>query len=146
LWLDIARHSRTLRSEPAWLSLADVLATNKEAVEATGENHFVRDNGLLESAIAKPQNHWNYGEDDVVVLAVKLLLGIAQNHPFEQGNKRTALTAAATFLELNGYELDVPDGDPFGNFIERVITGEFSEAEFTELIRPCVNELPEDPA
>ncbi len=106
----------------------------------------MRDNGLLESAIAKPQNHWNYGEDDVVVLAVKLLLGIAQNHPFEQGNKRTALTAAATFLELNGYELDVPDGDPFGNFIERVITGEFSEAEFTELIRPCVNELPEDPA
>lgn len=108
----------------------------------------MRDSGLLESAIAKPLNHWAYGEDDIVVLAVKLLLGIAQNHPFEQGNKRTAFTAAATFLEMNGYELDAPDGEMFGKLIERVIIDDLSEGEFTEIIRACVNEIPEseDPA
>ena len=144
LLLDIARRSLTLRSEPVWLASDEVVATNREAVDATGETHFLRDEGLLESALAKPQHYWNYGEDDVVVLAVKLLVGIAQNHPFEQGNKRTAFTTAAMFLELNGYELAAPDVEAFGRIVEKLITGEISEEDFLLILKPCVHDLPED--
>jgi death on curing protein len=80
----------------------------------------------------------------VVVLAVKLLLGHAQDHPFEQGNKRTAFISAVTFLESNGYELVANDSDQLGVVIEKAITGNVSEELFTEFIGWCVRELPPD--
>ena len=80
----------------------------------------------------------------MVVLAIKFLMGIAQNHPFEQGNKRTAFTIAAMFLELNGYELVAPDTDMFGEVIEKLITGGVDEETFTAAILDCVHPLPED--
>lgn len=67
------------------------------------------------------------------MLAVALLLGIARNHPFTQGNKRTAFEAADAFLYLNGYELDVPDGPGFADLIVEVITGAVPERELVEL-------------
>jgi death-on-curing protein len=139
---DFAGRSPTLGNEPIWLASEEVVETNREAVELTGEPHFLRDGELLESALAKPRNHWGYGEEDIVVLAVKLLLGIARNHPFEQGNKRTAFTTAVIFLELNGYELITRDDEVFGKTIEQAIIGEISEATFTAIIRECVHELP----
>ena len=135
-----------MRSEPFWLTSEDVEITNYEAVAISGENYFVRDEGLLESAVAKPQQYWNYGEDDVVILAVKLLLGIAQNHPFEQGNKRAAYATAVMFLDLNGFELAVPNSEDFGKIVEGVILGTIAEEAFTELVRACVRELPDDEA
>ena len=65
-------------SEPQWLPIEAVIEYNRLEVEATGEHHFVRDLGLLESALARPQNAFAYGEDDIVVLAVRLMAGIAQ--------------------------------------------------------------------
>jgi death on curing protein len=88
---------------------------------------------LLESAVARPRNHWTYGETDTVILAVALLLGIARNHPFEQGNKRTAYTAADSFLYLNGYELNVPDGEELADLIISVITGDAGEHILVEV-------------
>lgn len=75
-----------MRSEPVWLSAQLVTEFNARTVTETGEPFFVRDAGLLESALARPINHWSYGEDDLALLAVSLLLGIARNHPFGQGN------------------------------------------------------------
>jgi death-on-curing protein len=76
------------RVEPAWLTLEAIIDTNRVIVTSTGEPHLVLNPGLLKSAGKRCENHWYYdGVDDVVVLAIKLLLGIAQNHPFEQGNK-----------------------------------------------------------
>jgi death on curing protein len=123
--------------------LEAVLAVNRDAVSKTGENHRLRDGPLLESALRKPENHWSYGgEDDVVILAVQLLSGIAQNHCFEQGNKRTAFIAAVMFLKANGYNLTVPDGEvPLGRWIEMMITKGLTIEQFTDLIRPFVKPL-----
>ena len=71
-----------------------------------------------------------------------MLSGIAQNHCFEQGNKRTAFIAAVMFLKANGYNLTVPDGEvPLGRWIERVITKGLTMEQFTDLIRPFVKPL-----
>jgi death-on-curing protein len=83
------------QNEPRWLEPDEVIELNRLIVDATGEPFLVRDYGLLASALAKPIQYWSYEhEDDAVTLAVTLLFGIAQNHPFEQGNKRTAFEAA----------------------------------------------------
>lgn len=120
-------------SEPEWLT-ADLLAQfNELVVSDTGENHFVRDWPMLESAAARPINFWAYGERDVVALAVTLLVGIGQNHPFEQGNKRTAFAAADYFLYLNGYELTVPDGIDLADLIVDLITGDIGEHQFIQI-------------
>lgn len=76
-------------------------------VATTGEPFGLRDRALLESACAKPEQHWYYDQqDDVAVLAATLLFGVAQNHPFVQGNKRTGFEAALIFLRINGWRLD----------------------------------------
>src|SRR6476620_6027179 len=81
--------------EPAWLSTETVIDINKRVVSWTGEPFFLRDQGLLETALDKPKNHFHYGNvEDVASLATTLLLGIAQNHPFEHGNKRTGFLSA----------------------------------------------------
>jgi death on curing protein len=78
-------------------------------VAATGEPFALLDAGKLESALARPINHWEYGEDDVLTLGIILLIAIAQSHAFLQGNKRTGFYAAEMFLNLNGYSLIASD-------------------------------------
>jgi death-on-curing protein len=129
-----------LRSEPHWLPLDVIIDVNQDAVSQTSESFFLRDPGLLESACARPQHRWHYGEDDVVALAVTLLLGISQNHPFEQGNKWTAFTAAVMFL-ANGYEFDRDDGEDLGEFIEAAVRGDVPEKDFVEYFRAAVRPL-----
>ena len=75
---------------------------NRALVAITGEQHFLRDVGPLESARAHPQHAFAYGENDIVVLAVRLMAGIAQAHAFEQGNKRTAFVGMVQLLMNNG--------------------------------------------
>lgn len=87
--------------------------------------------------MARPTNRWAYGEQDVANLAGILLLGIGMNHPFQQGNKRTALTAAKVFLQFNGYTFVAPDSEPLGALIERSITGMIPEAAFLKAMRGC---------
>jgi death-on-curing protein len=102
----------------------------------------VRDEGLLLSALAKPINHYKYdGETDAVSLAVTLLFGIARNHPFEQGNKRTAFLAAIDFLDLNGYQLTLVDSPALAKLIVRVLTHKLSEAAFEATLRKSVAPL-----
>jgi death-on-curing protein len=128
-----------LRDEPRWLTVEEIIEVARETVAATGEPFFLRDKGLLEGACNRPFYHWHYnGEDDVVTLAVVLLLGIAQSHPFVQGNKRTAWTAAAMFLELNGYTLDLPDSEILGQVLVDLIQGRISQDEFVAAIQPFV--------
>ena len=129
-------------NDPNWLPLEEVLEINREAVAKTGEAYLLRDQGLLESALAKPLNHYHYnGVDDIVVLAVVLLTGIAQNHCFEQGNKRTAFTAAVMFLLANGYQLVAADSEGLGEFVTKLVAGETSVDSFTETLRRFVTPL-----
>ena len=75
------------------------------------------------------------------VLAVMLLLGIGQNHPFEQGNKRTALIAAAEFLEINGYRFSIDDSDFFGEIIRDAIDKKIEEDEFIKIMRTFIEPI-----
>jgi death on curing protein len=98
-----------LPNEPNWLPVEEVMEHNRLELAETGENHFVRDPGLLDSALARPRNAFAYGEEDVVVLAVALMAGISRAHAFKQGNKRTAFAAMRLLLRDNGYDAAFDD-------------------------------------
>ena len=93
------------RTEPEWLSLDTALAVHDRQLAEHGGPTGVRDQGMLESALARPLNQWTYGEDDLCALAAAYAYGIARNHPFTDGNKRTAWVFARLFLMLNGQTL-----------------------------------------
>ncbi|MEA3010188.1 MAG: death on curing protein [Sphingomonadales bacterium] len=130
-----------MRSEPVWVTAKAVIRANQRAVADTGEPFFLRDRGLLESALARPQNLWAYGENDLATLAVAVLLGIARNHPFGQGNKRAAFAAAEYFLFLNGWEFTQPDRAALGDRVIELITGNLDEEDFVDLIRGHARKL-----
>jgi death-on-curing protein len=88
--------------KPVWLDRADCLAIHEMMLAHHGGRAGVRDEGLLESALAKPQNLFAYGSPALAELAASYAAGIIINHPFIDGNKRAGFLTAATFLELNG--------------------------------------------
>ena len=90
--------------EPIWLNREDCLAIHEMMLAHHGGLAGVRDEGLLESALSKPQNLFAYTSPTVSELAASYAAGIILNHPFLDGNKRTGFMLAATFLELNGME------------------------------------------
>jgi death on curing protein len=95
-------------SEPDWLDIDIVFDFHAEQLALFGGADGIRDRGLLESALARPINKFGYGETSIVVLAAAYGFGIARNHPFIDGNKRTALASMIVFLGLNGIDLDAP--------------------------------------
>jgi death-on-curing protein len=127
-----------LPSEPRWLSLDTAVEINRRLVAITGEQHFLRDQGLLEGALARPHNAFAYGEDDLVVLAVRLLAGIAQSHPFEQGNKRTAFVAMVQFLINNHFDVAFDDTEFWAGAVVALIERRWTEEDFAALIRPHI--------
>jgi death-on-curing protein len=127
-----------LPNEPNWLPIEAVIEHNRLELSETGENHFVRDRGLLESALARPRNAFAYGEEDVVVLAVALMAGIARAHAFEQGNKRAAFAAMRMFLRINGYDSAFDDSASWADQIIALIEHRATEEDFTRAIRPFI--------
>jgi len=96
--------------EPTWLDRPILEALHADQILEHGGSLGIRDEGLLESALARPQQKWNYEPDsDLATLAAAYALGVAKNHPFIDGNKRAALVAAYTFLAINGFELEIPE-------------------------------------
>jgi death-on-curing protein len=88
--------------EAVWLNRADCLAIQEMMLAQHGGLAGVRDEGLLESALAKPQNQFAYGSPSLTDLAASFAAGVIHNHPVLDGNKRAGFMLAATFLELNG--------------------------------------------
>lgn len=125
-------------TEPSWLPIEAVIEYNRLEMEETGERHFVRDIGLLESALARPRNAFAYGEEDIVVLAVALMAGVARAHAFEQGNKRTAMEAMWHFLRQNGYDLAIEDTERWADEVIGLVEHRTSEEAFVCAIRPFV--------
>jgi death on curing protein len=95
-------------SEPRWLDIDLVLDFHAEQLALFGGPDGIRDLGLLESALGRPINKFAYGESDLAALAAAVGFGIARNHPFVDGNKRTALASMIVFLGLNRIDLDAP--------------------------------------
>jgi death-on-curing protein len=116
-------------SEPEWLDLGIVLDFHAEQLALFGGPDGIRDPGLLESALARPVNKFAYGETSFAALAAAYGLGITKNHPFIDGNKRTALASVIVFLGLNGLRLDAPQGETTAVILS-LAAGEVSEDVF----------------
>jgi death-on-curing protein len=121
-------------AEPEWISVEVALAIHEEQIAEHGGGDGVRDRGLLESALARPRNAWGYGVQDLCTLAASLGHGVARNHPFVDGNKRTAFVAVETFLLLNGMELGASDAECVVAMLD-LAAGEMTEEEFADWLR-----------
>lgn len=119
-----------------WLEKALVLAIHDRQLAEHGGSAGVRDEGLLESALARPQQLHAYGDPapDLADLAAALAHGLARNHPFLDGNKRTAAVACETFLELNGARLEAGDLELYPLYLA-LAEGKLSEPEFAAWLR-----------
>ena len=98
-------------SEPVWLALEVLLAIHDEQLAEHGGGEGLRDQGLLESALARPRNLHAYGETSLTVLAASLGFGLARNHPFVDGNKRTGTVASLVFLDWNKIDFNCREGE-----------------------------------
>lgn len=114
------------------------MALHDEQLRAWGGGEGVRDEGLFESAMARPQNLAAYGRPDVADLAASYGFGLAKNHPFVDGNKRTALVVCETFLNDNGYTLTANDVEVAVIF-EDLAAGEVSEEELAQWFRENIS-------
>lgn len=117
-----------------WLDKKLLLLLHDESLSEHGGMSGMRDEGLLDSALARPQNLTAYEKADVAALAASYCFGIAKNHPFVDGNKRTAFLAAGLFLLLNGAKLTASQTDAT-HAVLGVASGEISEAQFAAWIR-----------
>jgi death-on-curing protein len=116
-----------------WLSRQLILAIHDEQLAEHGGAIGVRDDGLLDSALARPLNHAGYGDPDVAELAAVYAIAIARNHPFLNGNKRTACVALETFLGLNSCTFPVSDADAVLMTLA-MAAGEMGDDEFTNWV------------
>ena len=121
-------------TEPRWLDVSIVIDIHAEQLALFGGPDGVRDVGLLESALARPQNKFGYGKSDLAALAAAYAFGIARNHPFVDGNKRAAFASMIVFLGLNGIDFDVPPQAATA-IILSLAAGEVSEESLARWIR-----------
>ena len=127
--------------EPEWIAEQTVLHYHQEQIAEHGGGSGVRDMGLLQSALARPQNAFHYNQ---VVALSKLAacygFGIAKNHAFVDGNKRTALVVALSFLELNGFALRSTQEENYLTFYA-LADGSLSEEQLADWLESKLYEL-----
>ena len=117
----------TDRSAPRWISKKALLLLHEESIAEFGGARGLRDEGLLDSALARPQNAHAYNPDSTIPkLAAACAYGLAKNHPFVDGNKRVAFLAIGLFLAINGYRLRAGQVDAIKTMMA-VASGELDE-------------------
>ena len=121
-------------TEPEWLDLDIVLDIHAEQLALFGGGDGLRDQGLLESALARPLAKFSYSEADLAALAAAYAFEIARNHSFVDGNKRAAFGAMIVFLGLNGIDFDVPPEQATA-MILAVAAGEIDEDGLARWLR-----------
>jgi death-on-curing protein len=117
-----------------WVATEVAMAAHAEQLAEHGGAEGVRDAGALDSAMARPRNLADYGEPDAAALAAAYAFGIARNHPFVDGNKRTAAVVSETFLLLNGHALGATDAEMVVAFVA-LAAGELTEDELADWFR-----------
>jgi death-on-curing protein len=121
--------------EPLWLTAPIVMAIHADLLRQHGGLVGVRDEGLILSALARPQHRWSYSETpDMHDCAAAYGFGLARNHGFSDGNKRTAFQAMYTFLGLNGFEFVAPEPEAVAVMIA-VAAGDMSEPALADWLR-----------
>ncbi len=123
-----------------WILESAVHAIHDEQLAEHGGLQGTRDLTLLQSVLARPQNLSNYGEPDIAELAASYGYGISRNHPFNDGNKRTAFIVVELFLMLNGYELVADDGACVLTMLD-VASGDITEEALAQWIRANIKPL-----
>jgi death-on-curing protein len=117
-----------------WVDASVALAIHDEQLAEHGGAAGVRDAGAFESAMARPVHLPSYGQPDVAALAAAYAFGLARNHAFVDGNKRTAYVVAEIFLALNGFKLVSSDADSILTFVA-LAAGDLSEAALADWFR-----------
>lgn len=116
-------------TEPVWLDRGEILGIHEELLALFGGLAGIRDPGLLDSALNRPKQQWHYERPSLFRLAGSYACGIVNNHPFNDGNKRTGFMAAYTFLGVNGVEFTAPEIE----VVERTLAlaaGAIEEADY----------------
>ena len=114
-----------------WLTVRDVVALHDEQLAIFGGPEGIRDEGLLETAVTRPINRWNYGTTNLSKLAAAYAFGIAKKHPFIDGNKRAAFAALIVFLRLNGVPF-APDVGAATAAMLALAAGSITESELAQ--------------
>jgi len=121
-------------TEPIWIARAEILAIHDLQLSEHGGAAGLRDVGLLESALARPQQIFAYGDPDIFSLAAAYTAGVVRNHPFVDGNKRTGFVTGVLFLELNGTQFTAAEPDATQAMFA-LAAGQLSEENFTAWLR-----------
>ncbi|UJB67153.1 type II toxin-antitoxin system death-on-curing family toxin [Acidovorax sp. YS12] len=117
-----------------WVDKKVLLLLHDESLALHGGASGLRDEGLLDSALARPQNLVAYGSPDTAELATAYAAGLVRNHPFVDGNKRAAFLAVGLFLGLNGYRLSASQADATLHVLA-LASGELAEPAFADWLR-----------
>ncbi len=121
-----------------WIPVETVAAIHSRQIAEHGGSDGTRDEGLLQSALARPQNSLTYGEGvDIAALAAAYAFGIAKNHPFMDGNKRTALVVMRTFLAANGADFKASQEEKYITIL-KLAEGSLEEDELAAWVRRCI--------
>lgn len=120
--------------EPAWITREDCLAIHEMMLAQHGGLAELRDEDLLESALAKPRNLFGYAKAGLVEMAASYAAGIIRNHPFLDGNKRTGFLVAAVFLEVNGYMLSASEESVVESTLS-MAAGKLKESEYAAWLK-----------
>jgi death-on-curing protein len=121
--------------QPLWVSKKAVLAMHSEQLADHGGSDGIRDETLLDSALAKPLNVFDYADEpDIFRLAASYAFGIARNHAFIDGNKRTSLVVSITFLDRNGWDIVAPKDEVYFTFLH-LAEGSLSEEQLADWFR-----------
>lgn len=126
-------------TEPKWLRQAVIEAIHDRQMAEHGGLQGLRDRALLESALARPLNMFGHDQRDTCALGAAYAQGLVRNHPFLDGNKRTAFVAAYVFLHINGLRLTADEVDAAQQMLA-LASGDLSEARFADWLRR--NSLP----
>ncbi len=122
-------------AEIIWILEETVYAIHSRQIAEHGGTDGVRDDGLMLSALAKPQNLYAYGENvEIYELAASYAFGIAKNHPFLDGNKLTAYVVMRTFLLINGFDIEANQEEKYITFL-KLAEGNLSEKELVDWIK-----------
>jgi death on curing protein len=121
--------------DPLWIEERDALALHDRLLALHGGPAGLRDDGLLKSALARPQQHFAYAESPSMLdLAAAYTAGIVGNHPFVDGNERTGFVAGILFLELNGYRFTASEEDTARAVLD-LASGKLDEAGYSAFVR-----------
>lgn len=126
---------------PAWVSSETMLLLHEQLLAAFGGASGVRDQGLLDSALARPQHRLAYVKPTLYELAASYAFGIVKNHPFVDANKRTAFTIAVLFLELNGQRFVAPEADATVQTLG-LAAGAITEAQYSTWLKTSSRRAP----